>query len=444
MATGDCRTSMAMKPRHSDSHRTRRAVRAAWLAAALAVPLSAEGQTPIHVRTFSKEYVNWNEARSKVFAFPAATTAIRSVKLTITLDCPAGGCDPWDRSATVFVKGVDDAGRPDTFEIARFITPYGRGCSWTADVTDYRKLLTGSVELGFRIETYIGAPMGWLVTLDLDFTPGEPTRQVIGIRNLWKGSPEYGNPDNPIASFFPERKELMRSHVTSAKLRFRVTGHGQGNTDNAAEFAQKLHGVLVNGTDHTHELWRADCGTNPCSPQGGSWQYARAGWCPGSTVTPWDVDLGAAGRAGATVAIRYHVEDYLNECRPVAGCQASNCIFGNCAYDGGGHTTPIYWVESQLISYTSEKPFLRGEVNGDGAVDLGDAVAILFRLFAGQAIECAKAADTNDDGALDLSDAIDLLDYLFLAGRAPRTPFTKCALDPTADTLPCAGSPVCP
>jgi hypothetical protein len=414
------------------------------LSAALILPVAAQGQTPIQVRTFQKEYVNWNEARSRTFAFPALTTAVRKVVLTITLDCPAGGCDPWDRSATVFVKGVDEAGRQDTFEIARFITPYGRGCSWTADVTDYRGLLAGTVELGFRIETYIGGQKGWLVSLELDFTPGEPTRRVIGVRNLWRGSPEYGNPDNPIGSFFSERKEPIRSHVTAAKLRFCVTGHGQGNTDNAAEFARKLHGVLVNGTDHLHELWRADCDKNPCSPQAGTWQYARAGWCPGSVVVPWDIDLGAAAHPGASVTLRYHVESYVNLCRPVAGCGASNCSGGNCAYDGGGHTEPIYWVESQLISYTTEKPFLRADVNGDGTVDLSDGIAILQNLFGTQSIQCQKAADTNDDGAVDLSDAINLLAYVFLGGAAPRSPFGKCALDPTADTLACNGSPVCP
>ena len=286
--------------------------------------------------------------------------------------------------------------------------------------------------------------MGWLVTLDLDFTPGEPSRQVIGIRNLWRGTPEYGNPDNPIDSFFNERKETIRAHVTSAKLRFRVTGHGQGNTDNAAEFAEKVHGVLVNGTDHQHDLWRADCDRNPCSPQGGTWQFARAGWCPGNTVAPWDVDLGAAARPAASVTIRYHVEPYVNRCRPTAGCAPSECIWGNCAYDGGGHTVPVYWVESQLISYTTEKPFIRGDVNGDTKVDLGDAVSILFGLFGGRTIACLKSADTNDDGAVDVTDAVDLLDYLFAGGRAPRTPFTKCALDPTTDALTCNSFPTCP
>src|ERR1041385_8752328 len=250
----------------------------AFLCLILSAPLLAQNQATVRLRTFEREYVNWNEARARTFKFPDAALPFQKVLLTITLDCPAGGCDPWDRSATVTIKGKDDAGRADTFEIARFITPYGRGCSWTADVTDYRGLLAGSAELGFRIETYIGGQMGWLVTLEFDFQPGVASKKVIGIRNLWRGSPEYGNPANPIASFFAQRKEAISSRATAAKLRFCVTGHGQGNTDNAAEFAQKAHGVMVNGTDHQHELWRGDCDKNPCSPQGGTWQFARAGW----------------------------------------------------------------------------------------------------------------------------------------------------------------------
>jgi hypothetical protein len=140
----------------------------------LALPAGTSAQAPVHVQTFHRELINWNDAHAKTFAFPAASIAFRQVILTIKLECPGGGCDPWDRSATVTIKGKDDAGRVDTFEIARFITPYGVGCSWTADVTDYRPLLAGSAELGVHIDTFIGGQKGWLVSLDFEFTPGTP------------------------------------------------------------------------------------------------------------------------------------------------------------------------------------------------------------------------------------------------------------------------------
>jgi hypothetical protein len=79
--------------------------------------------------------------------------------------------------------------------------------------------------------------------------------------------------------------------------------------------------------------------------------------------------------------------------------------------------------------------FRRGDASGDGAVDISDAVFLLFHLF-GQGIppSCLDAADSNDDGAVDLSDVMSLLAALFLDGPALPPP-AVCGLDPTSDPL---------
>jgi hypothetical protein len=80
----------------------------------------------------------------------------------------------------------------------------------------------------------------------------------------------------------------------------------------------------------------------------------------------------------------------------------------------------------------------RGDVNGDGRLDLGDPMRILGWLFQGTAaIDCEDAADVNDDGRIDLSDAVYLLGYLFLGGPPPAPPFPDCGVDPTSDALGC-------
>lgn len=84
--------------------------------------------------------------------------------------------------------------------------------------------------------------------------------------------------------------------------------------------------------------------------------------------------------------------------------------------------------------------FIRGDVNGDGGLDLGDPVATLLHLFAGApAPACEDAADSDDDGIVEIPDAIVTLGYLFLRGAPPREPFPRCGLDPTPDALDCAG-----
>jgi hypothetical protein len=82
--------------------------------------------------------------------------------------------------------------------------------------------------------------------------------------------------------------------------------------------------------------------------------------------------------------------------------------------------------------------FLRGEANGDGRVDLSDAVSILGYLFLGTiAPACPDAADVDDSGALDLSDAVYLLNHLFLGSRQPPEPYPAPGRDPTSDPLAC-------
>jgi hypothetical protein len=83
---------------------------------------------------------------------------------------------------------------------------------------------------------------------------------------------------------------------------------------------------------------------------------------------------------------------------------------------------------------TSTGTFLRADANGDGRLDLSDAVAMLRILFDGrQAPACADALDANDDGARDLADAVFLLEYKFAAGPPPPSPFPDAGPDPTAD-----------
>ncbi len=83
-------------------------------------------------------------------------------------------------------------------------------------------------------------------------------------------------------------------------------------------------------------------------------------------------------------------------------------------------------------------PFLRGDSNEDGYVDLSDAVYTLGVLFGGKPMPvCPDAADTNDDGKVDLSDAVYLLSYLFKGGIAIPEPSEDYGFDPTVDEFEC-------
>ena len=71
--------------------------------------------------------------------------------------------------------------------------------------------------------------------------------------------------------------------------------------------------------------------------------------------------------------------------------------------------------------------FIRGDANGDGEVDLSDAIALLEVFFFDAPMgPCAKAFDFNGDEAIDGYDPLYLIFYLFRRGWSPPTPFPDC------------------
>ena len=99
--------------------------------------------------------------------------------------------------------------------------------------------------------------------------------------------------------------------------------------------------------------------------------------------------------------------------------------------------TDVLANQTITVEYSGAGPsFLRGDANADGAIDIGDPIAILGQLFQGTGpVACESAADVNDDGGVDIADAIYALGYSFSGGTPPPAPFPAC--EAAASTLPC-------
>ncbi len=95
-----------------------------------------------------------------------------------------------------------------------------------------------------------------------------------------------------------------------------------------------------------------------------------------------------------------------------------------------------------ITTPTGEPEFVRGDCNGDGSVNIADAIGLLNLLFAGGSITCADACDTNDDGSINIADAIALLNTLFGGGTIPGP--STCGPDSTPDGLDCDVYAPCP
>ena len=98
---------------------------------------------------------------------------------------------------------------------------------------------------------------------------------------------------------------------------------------------------------------------------------------------------------------------------------------------------------STRASFTSlaGETFRRGDVDGNAAGEITDAISLLsFLYLGGAALDCPDAADVDDNGALEITDAINILSFLLLGGAASATPGPfSCGQDPTGDSLgPCS------
>lgn len=90
--------------------------------------------------------------------------------------------------------------------------------------------------------------------------------------------------------------------------------------------------------------------------------------------------------------------------------------------------------------------FVRGDVNGDGVLDLSDPIRIgMFVARGVNQLPCLAAGDIDDNGLVQLNDVVQLLSYLFSFGPEPAMPFPDCSQDPTQDLecldSECAASP---
>ena len=116
--------------------------------------------------------------------------------------------------------------------------------------------------------------------------------------------------------------------------------------------------------------------------------------------------------------------------------------FGSLLIEHDGANAPSPLVVSLFGSAppSADTPFLRGDANLDGHVDIGDGIRLLDYLFRGGVVlTCRDAADYNDTGTVDLGDPVFVFNWLFRGGPTPPDPGPRdCGPDPTDDRLDCA------
>ncbi|MDE7150323.1 MAG: hypothetical protein K2O01_07965, partial [Bacteroidales bacterium] len=247
------------------------------------------------VRTMDKVLINFPEpgqTNGGVYTLPQYVGHYESIVARLYVTCPKlngsekGDCDDWDRVGWIEIQTPDG----QWHEIIRYITSYGKACNHTIDVSEFASYLQGEVPMRMYIETW--GTGGWEITLDFEYVSGLSQFLYTRPVPLWNGVFPFGDPARlqPLDTVTADIPE----DVAAMSLRVVTTGHGWGgnNTDNAAEFYEARHKVLINDTAISQHLWMK-CSPNPdsCQPQGGTWRYSRAGWCPGAISPGYHYNL---------------------------------------------------------------------------------------------------------------------------------------------------------
>lgn len=194
---------------------------------------------------------------------------------------------------------------PMWFEIMSFVTPYGinldlgmDGKTWAFDVTDYAPILQGSK----RMTVERGGQ--WQEDMDIKFLfiVGTPPRDVLDVQQLWRADAVGYQSIMADRAFEPRDVKIM-PYGSEFKIKSTITGHGQ-----QGEFNARFHYFKINGNEEFNRKVWTECSTNAIYPQGGTWIYDRAGWCPGQPSDMVEYDITNLVTPGGTTNIDYGLE----------------------------------------------------------------------------------------------------------------------------------------
>jgi len=207
---------------------------------------------------------------------------------------------------------------PMKYEIMSFVTPYGiwldfgmDGKTWAVDVTDYLPVLKGTK----RMTIERGGQRQEDMDIKFLFIVGTPPHDVLRVQNLWRADAvSYAS----ILSdrVFEARDVAMHPNGEQFKIRSVITGHGQ-----QGEFIRRHHFLKINGNEEFNWVLWTECSTNPVYPQGGTWIYDRAGWCPGKASNLYEYDISSLVNAGELENIDYGLESASGDSRYIVNNQ---------------------------------------------------------------------------------------------------------------------------
>ena len=319
----------------------------------------------VKIKSHHQVDLTWYGDYDEKVLFPSEKS-FEKILMDFTMGCASGGCSDWDYTVSVFLMNptgsfdstvtVLDTVRfepleidttwevnesIEKFELARLITPYGGYMdgyisgdpndlfddswmhSYVFDVTDFAPLLRDTSLI--RVH-YGGWSSGFSATLNFDFIEGTPPREVLQIENMYPVD-EYTYRSLADDECFPAITKTFDESIRGVALKSYISGHKHAGPENCCEWTPKNHFLSI---DHQvvsqWSVWK-DCGMNPIFPQGGTWAFDRAGWCPGSAVDLKVNELTEFVNTDLSYSLDYSVEPYQNTGEDTGTFIVSNTLF---------------------------------------------------------------------------------------------------------------------
>lgn len=323
--------------------------------------LLGQGDTLI-VQTFSWDDPSpegWNAPYRGTFNFPDNERSWEKILMIRSLKCDSAtkgdeyACGEWDYHTHTMVY-LPDGDTVEGFELGSFITPYGKrlvmggeaGWTWVYDVTDYAPLLRGQVDI-------MSGNNQELLDMQFMFIEGTPPRDVISVENIYpQGLYTYEHLADD--SVLKATEIELHPEAAGYMLRARISGHGHHGPRNCCEWDSKTHTYYINEWDHFRwNVWK-DCGFNPIYPQGGTWPFDRAGWCPGTRVDEYDFELTPFVHPGDTVTVDYGIEPYRDNGEKGGEFRMSHQLFS--------YGPPNFFIDAaieDIIAPSDKDPYSR-------------------------------------------------------------------------------------
>ncbi len=290
--------------------------------------------------------------------FPNTAASYQKIIMKFTLGCGQPNCSGWDYTVNTLlgkkngrldstIVSIDTLTLDTTWsysdqvefiEIGRLITPYGTymaagsngfNNSWTHpyyyDITDYAAFLKDSVNVRVHYDGWTDA---FSAKIEFLFIEGPRNREVESVQEIYHTYIGYPNSAG-FENVAVPKTFTVAPNVTSAKVVLIMTGHGS-----QGEFDPHFFHIMINGVErYSRMLWKSDCDVNPIAPQGGTWIFHRANWCPGDKVPVFEADITPYITPGQNVTIDLDFDDYMIQSGQSAG----------------------YGVSAYLITYTAQK-----------------------------------------------------------------------------------------